>query len=279
MTHVDERGNVALITTLAMLITLVVFMAATNLIVYSYGQGVLRTAVDEAARAGSAQGAPGGPAAACQDKAAQVMANLLPGPFGHRITISCVLSRGSGNGGGVGHLPVVVAGDPDVEPAGGRHREPGHEPDPNIVTRLLRPSRTSKGDERGFAPLTMTLSLGLVVIPVLLLVLTLPTWEERTVDARDAAANAARVLATAATWPAGVTAADQMVAEMTANDGLAPSEVNVAYTGALAPGATVTAVVTVTIPAGMIPGIGAVGTFHYTAQSTQHVDTFRSVTG
>ena len=63
------------------------------------------------------------------------------------------------------------------------------------------------------------------------------------------------------------------------NDGLPASEVNVAYTGALAPGATVTAVVTVTIPAGMIPGIGSFGTFHYTARSTQHVDTFRSVTG
>ena len=90
----DERGNVALITTLAMLITLVVFMAATNLIVYSYGKGVLRTGVDEAARAGSAQGALGGPTAACQEKAAQVMTNLLPGPFGHGITISCVVSGG-----------------------------------------------------------------------------------------------------------------------------------------------------------------------------------------
>lgn len=88
----DERGNVALITTLAMLITLVVFMAATNLIVYSYGKGVLRTAVDEAARAGSAQGAPGGPTASCQEKATQVMTNLLSGPFGHGITISCAVS-------------------------------------------------------------------------------------------------------------------------------------------------------------------------------------------
>ena len=147
------------------------------------------------------------------------------------------------------------------------------------MTRLLRRVRAAKADERGFAPLTMTLGLGLLVIPVLLLVLTLPAWEERTVDARDAAANAARVLATATSWTAGVTAADQMVAEMTANDGLPPSEVNVGYTGALTPGATVTAVVTVTIPAGMIPGIGSFGTVHYTAQSTQHVDTFRSVTG
>jgi hypothetical protein len=75
-----------------MLITLVVFVAATNLIVYSYGRGVLRTAVDEAARAGSLQGTPGGPIVACQDKADQVMANLLAGPFGQHITITCQLS-------------------------------------------------------------------------------------------------------------------------------------------------------------------------------------------
>lgn len=75
-----------------MLITLVVFMAAANLIVYSYGRGVLRTAVDEAARVGSVQAAPGGPVGACQEKAAQVMANLLGGPFGHHVAISCQVS-------------------------------------------------------------------------------------------------------------------------------------------------------------------------------------------
>jgi hypothetical protein len=125
----------------------------------------------------------------------------------------------------------------------------------------------------------MMLGLGLLVIPVLLLVLTLPTWEERTVDARDAAANAARTLVTADTWTDGVSAADQMVEEEAVNDGLSTNQVSVSYSGALTPGANVTATVRVTIPAGVIPGIGAFGTLHYTASSTQHVDDYRSDPG
>ena len=131
-------------------------------------------------------------------------------------------------------------------------------------------------DEAGFAPLTMMLGLGLLVIPVLLLVLTLPTWEQRTVDARDIAAQAARALVTADTWTAGLSAADQTVTEETANDGLNPTDVTASYNGTLTPGATVTATITVIIPAGAIPGIGHFGTLHYTASSTQHVDTYRS---
>ena len=147
------------------------------------------------------------------------------------------------------------------------------------MTGLRRRWRAAKVDEAGFAPLTMMLGLGMLVIPVLLVVLTLPTWEERTVDARDAAANAARVLATADTWQAGVTSANQIVAEMTGNDGLSPVDVNVGYSGALTPAGTVTATVTITIPAGMIPGVGTFATMHYTARSTQHVDSYRSEAG
>jgi hypothetical protein len=85
----DEHGNAALVTVLAMAITLVVFMVAINLIVDEYGKGAIRTAVDEAAQAGSLQGAPGGPIAACQAKASQVMSGLLNGPFGRDIAITC----------------------------------------------------------------------------------------------------------------------------------------------------------------------------------------------
>jgi hypothetical protein len=85
----DERGSTALVIMLAMVVVVVVFMAGANLVVFEYGQGTVRTAVDEAARAGSQQLAPGGPIGACQAKAAEVMANLLPGPFGRGVTITC----------------------------------------------------------------------------------------------------------------------------------------------------------------------------------------------
>ena len=146
-------------------------------------------------------------------------------------------------------------------------------------TWLGRPGRRPDRDERGSsAPLTMALGLGLLVIPVFLLVLTVPTWQARTVDARDAARNAARALVTAATWEQGVAAANQAVAEITANNGVPATDVAASYTGNLNRGGTVTATVTVAIPDGAIPGVGNFGTFHYTATSSEQVDPYRSET-
>ena len=108
-----------------MTITVVVFLAAINLIVDEYAKGVMRTAVDEAARTGSLQGAPGGPVAACQAKAAQVMANLLAGPFGRSVTVTCgvqgdqVIAVASGSLPGwlrvIPTDPLRVVGTADLE--------------------------------------------------------------------------------------------------------------------------------------------------------------------
>ena len=89
----SDRGSTALITLFAMLISIVVFMAALNLIIDEYGKGAIRTAVDEAALAGSQQGAAGGPVGACQAKAAEVMAGLLNGPFGKQVTIAAAWTQ------------------------------------------------------------------------------------------------------------------------------------------------------------------------------------------
>ena len=105
-TTCDQAGNAALVTVIAMAITLIVFMAAINLIVDEYGKGAIRTAVDEAAQAGSLQSAAGGPIAACQAKAAQVMSGLLNGPFGHDITISCTVQAGQVVATASGNLPA-----------------------------------------------------------------------------------------------------------------------------------------------------------------------------
>jgi hypothetical protein len=123
------------------------------------------------------------------------------------------------------------------------------------------------------------LGVGLIVLPVMVLVLTLPTWEQRTVDALDAARTAARAVATASTWDAGVSAGNQAVEEVLAGDGLPASDVSVSYAGSLDPGASVTARVTVAIPVGNLPGLGFVGILHYTASSTEHVDSFGSYGG
>lgn len=124
-------------------------------------------------------------------------------------------------------------------------------------------------------PLTLMLGVGFIVLPVLVLVLTLPAWEQRTVDAQDAARNAARALVTQGDWAQGVSAAEQAVDEAVASAGLATGDVSVVLSGSLDPGGSVTASVTVLVWAGNVPGLGHVGPLHYTASSTQHVDTYR----
>jgi protein-disulfide isomerase len=131
-------------------------------------------------------------------------------------------------------------------------------------------------DQRGSAvPLSLLLGTALIVLPVVVLVLTLPTWEQRAVDAQDAARTAARALVTADDWGDGVSAADEAVTQLVAGDGLPPTDLSVSYSGSFVPGGSVTAAVTVVIPAGNLPGLGFVGQLHYTASSTDHVDSYR----
>jgi hypothetical protein len=133
-----------------------------------------------------------------------------------------------------------------------------------------------KPAERGSStPLTLLLGVSMIVVPVMVLILTLPTWEQRAVDAEDAARDAARVLALASSWGEGVAAANEAVARDAANDGLAPGDLTVTCSGFLGPGGEVTATVTVAVPVGAVPGLGAVGTEHFSAASTEHVDSYR----
>ena len=53
----------------------------------------------------------------------------------------------------------------------------------HAITVLTARLRTATYDESGFAPLSMMLALAVIITPVLLLVLTIPTWLERGVDA------------------------------------------------------------------------------------------------
>lgn len=126
------------------------------------------------------------------------------------------------------------------------------------------------------AVLVWPLAVCLLVVPVLFVVLTIPTWIERQTDATDAARNAARTLATADTWDHGVAAANAVVTDIARNNGLDPSQVTASYTGSLQPGSTVTASVTVTIPAATLPAVGAVAQTHWTATVSARIDDHRN---
>src|SRR4029450_3785955 len=54
-----------------------------------------------------------------------------------------------------------------------------------------------RSDERGYVAGELAIVIGLLVFPVALLVLTLPTWSERQTTARSVARELARVIAVA----------------------------------------------------------------------------------
>ena len=137
-------------------------------------------------------------------------------------------------------------------------------------------TRRRRGDEGEVTALALALGVGFIVLPVLVLVLSVPVWEQRVVDAQDAARAAARALAVAPDWEAGALAADGAVRDLLQPDGVAAWQTTVDLSGSLEPGSTVTAVVTVQVPVGVVPGVGRVGNVAYSAVSRQRVSMYRS---
>lgn len=123
-------------------------------------------------------------------------------------------------------------------------------------------------------PLTLMLGIVLVIMPVMILILTVPVWEQRSVDAQDAARAAVTALVVASSEASGVVAGQQAANQVFQGDGIPTREVRVAFTGQDVPGGSVTASVGVVIPVGQLPGLGTIGDLYYTARSTEHVGSY-----
>jgi hypothetical protein len=138
--------------------------------------------------------------------------------------------------------------------------------------------RPSRSRESGYVAAELALGVGLLVFPVALLVLTLPTWSERQTTARSIAREVSRVVAVAGVCDRG--RAVETGHDMARNLGLSPSDVDVQLDcvpgGRLPRGGTVRASVTVAVPAVMFPGIGSVGAWSWTAHHSEPVDQYRS---
>ena len=149
----------------------------------------------------------------------------------------------------------------------------------------------TRRSEQGSMSLSALVGFTLFVVPSLIFVLAIPPWESRTADARDAAHNAARALALSPIWAQAEAAAAQEVADTTGEEGVPSADVSANYTyrlpagaslgpaGTLAPGSTVTAAVTVAVPAGYIPGVGTYASVHYTATYTATIDSYAADNG
>lgn len=89
-----------------------VFLAGLlQLIGIQYAQGVLRAALDEGVRRAA-------PALAdevtCKEGMAEVLADLMSGPLGDQVRVTCSVSGGQVVAAGQGVFPVWFPGVPDV---------------------------------------------------------------------------------------------------------------------------------------------------------------------
>ncbi len=82
----NERGEIGVGIMLAVTFTLVVAVAIVNIFMFLYGQSVVRSALDEGVRAGSRVDAGW---VVCQDRAEQVLEDLLGGELGDGVTLIC----------------------------------------------------------------------------------------------------------------------------------------------------------------------------------------------
>lgn len=130
--------------------------------------------------------------------------------------------------------------------------------------------------ERGASgSVELLVGIGLLLFPLVMLIAAIPTWIEAKAMGELAAQEAARALALADTPEAGEASGTEIANRIAANHGFEGS-VSVAFSGSLDWGETVSATVTVPVPALAIPGIG---TFVGTTVSFSHaerVDDFRS---
>lgn len=140
----------------------------------------------------------------------------------------------------------------------------------------LTARRRCDGDD-GAAAVEMPLAVGLLLLPIAMVVMLVPQWPERQTVASAAAKDAATVYANAPDPVTGAALAEAGVAQAASNHGLPPGAMSVELGGEWCRACTVTASVTVDIPAVDVPMVGTVGSFTWTASSSARVDDYRSL--
>jgi len=130
-------------------------------------------------------------------------------------------------------------------------------------------------DERGFVAVEWVAAIALLLLPMVVIVATMPGWAERKHAATVAAREAANELAAA--WPASDPAIARLVAtDVAADHGVDAADVLVRVSSVgEARGDYVEVDVDVRMPA---VGVGrmAVGSWRYTARATRRIDDYRS---
>jgi hypothetical protein len=123
------RGFVTTQFVLAVALSLVLFVMLCNAIVYQYGRGVVRAALDEGVRSASRAG---GTVGTCEAAAEEVRHSLLGGPVGSHVAIRCGLVADTVRATATGYLPSWLPLVPDwpVDLAASAVKEPFSAPTP-----------------------------------------------------------------------------------------------------------------------------------------------------
>jgi len=91
-------------------LSLLFFTMMANVIVFMYGRGVVRAALEEGVRAASPAAAT---TATCQRAADETMRSLLGGSMGRDIRIDCEIRGGEVHASATGHFRGWLPGMPD----------------------------------------------------------------------------------------------------------------------------------------------------------------------
>jgi hypothetical protein len=128
---------------LAVAFSLLLFVMLCNAIVYQYGRGVVRSALDEGVRSGSRAS---GSTTTCLQAAEQVRRSLLGGPIGAHVSLRCALVAGQVRATASGYLPSWLPLVPDwpVELSATAVKEPFSAP----TTLAFAPGSASDGASR-----------------------------------------------------------------------------------------------------------------------------------
>ncbi len=137
--------------------------------------------------------------------------------------------------------------------------------------------RPRNARDRGAAAVELPLAVGLLLLPISMVVMLVPQWPERQTVATAAAKEAATTLANAPDAATGMQRASEVVSSAAANHGLPPGSMSVEFSGDWCRACTVTASVSVVIPAIDVPLVGTVGSFTWTASSSARIDDYRSL--
>jgi hypothetical protein len=121
----------------------------------------------------------------------------------------------------------------------------------------------------------LVLAIGLLLLPIVLLVGSLPQWSERQHAAIVAAREAAQVAGQ--DWPAdGQVDAERVAREVMATYGIDQGDVKIVVSTAPGRGGLVTATVTVRMPAVAVPLLARAGAWTWTARESVRIDDYRS---